>query len=223
MEITELNYRHWVLRILLFLIIFTSHESKAQDSIYTNSHSPLIIAKILEVNPSNLRYKSYSNIGGPTYTILRSEIDKVIYQNGDVEMFQTVLSEENEIERQISQNLIPGSRILLTFSNTEGKNDVDGNDAIGMLKSYIEGKTNCIVVNSIDKADFEMELKVVKKIMADRKAMLTIKHILTGEDVYTTKWVRGTSNAFSGYSGSRASIGKLVKKYLIRDYPEIAI
>jgi len=205
------------------LIVMAGLTASAQDTIYVNSKSPLIIAKILEVNPSNLKYKSYSNIDGPTYTIELSEIEKVIYKNGDIEKYRTDDSEKKGIKRQTSEDLMPGSRIFLAFSRTTGKSDVDGNDAKLMLKSYIEGKTNCVIVNSIDEADFEMELSVVKKIMADRKAMLIIRHLLTDKEVYRTKWVRGTSNAFSGYSGSRASIGKLVKKYIVKDYPEIGL
>lgn len=194
-----------------------------QDTIYTNSDSPLILAKILEVNPTNLKYKSYSNVDGPTYTIELSKVEKVVYRNGDIEKHQNKVSAKKEIKRQPSEVLIPGSRIFLTFSRTKDKSDVDGNDAIQMLKSYMEGKTSCVIVNTIDEADFEMELSVIKKIMADRKAMLTIRHLLTDKEVYRTKWVRGTSNAFSGYSGSRHSIGKLIKKYVVEDYPDIGI
>ena len=92
-----------------------------------------------------------------------------------------------------------------------------------MLKSYIEGKTNCIIVNSIEEADFVMELSVIKKAMADRSAKIKIKHILSDKIVFESKWARGSSTAFSGYSGSRAAIGSVVKKYLLKNYPTIKI
>lgn len=223
MQIVKDKIKQHLSIILVSLIMVIGLQVNGQDTIYVKSKNTLINAKILEVNPSNLKYKRFSNIDGPTYTIERGKIEKVIYANGEVENFVGDDSEKKKIERQASQDLMPGSRIFLTFSKTSGKDDVNGEDAKQMLKTYIKGKTSCVVVSTIDEADFEMELSVVIKIMAERKAMLTIRHIITNEEVYSTKWVRGTSNAFSGYSGSRHAIGRLVKKLLIKDYPEIAL
>jgi hypothetical protein len=41
------------------------------------------------------------------------------------------------------------------------------------------GKTTRIVVNSIDEADFIIELQVIKKAMANRSAKIKIKNILS--------------------------------------------
>lgn len=209
--------------IILFVTTLISLKSSAQDTIYPNSESDLIIAKILEVNPNNLKYKNYSNIDGPMYTIEKSKIEKVVYQNGDVEMY----SNDNRVlvsfGKQVSETLIEGSRLFLVYSQTEGEGNVDGDDAVRMLKDYIEVKTTCTVVNSIDNADFIVNLYVVKKAMADRKAMITIKHILTDREVFKSKWARGSSSAFSGYSGTRAAIDNVIKKYLLSSYPKIRV
>lgn len=205
-----------------FIVIATvSTTLNAQDTIYLKPNSPAIIAKILEVNTTNLKYKSYSNLEGPVYTIEKTKIDKVVYENGTTESYLPDNEIVSSFERQASQDLIAGSRIFLRYSLTEDKKNVDGNDAKEMLKSYIEGKTTCVVVNTIHEADFVMELRVVKSVLGDRLAMLVIKHLLTDKDVFKTKWVRGTPTAFYGYSGSRAAIGKAVKKRLLKNYSEI--
>ena len=213
-----------VLSIIFTVVAFlgTSH-TYAQDKIYLKSDSSEIIVKILEVNSTNLKYKKYSNLEGPTYTIEKNSIEKVIFENGEIETFSSESLNTKSVERQTSQDLIPGSRLFLTYANTESEDNVDGDDATGMLKTYIEGKTNCIVVNSIDEADFVIELRVIKKAMAERSAKIEIKHILSEKIVFETKWVRKASSAFYGYSGSRAAIGKVVKKYLLKKYPKVEI
>ena len=212
-----------ILSFLIVVNVLITLQSNAQDTICLKSNSPAIIAKILEINSNNLKYKKYSNIEGPTYTIEKNEIEKVIYKNGEIEKYSFESIDPNSIERQTSPDLIPGSRIFLTYSATKGEDNVNGNDAKEMLKSYIEGKTTCVVVNSIDEADFVLELRVIKKAMADRSAKIVIKHLLSDKEVFESEWTRGSSTAFYGYSGSRAAIGKIMKKYLLKSYPGIEI
>lgn len=203
--------------------LLISIQTFAQDTIYQKNSTSNILAKIIEVNPTNLKYKKFSNLEGPIYTIEKNKIEKIVYQNGEVEKYSSESVNTNSIERQTSPDLINSSRIFLTYSSTKDQDNVNGNDAKGMLKRYIEGKTTCVVVNSIDEADFVIDLHVIKKAMADRSAKIEIKHILSDKIVFESKWVRGSSTAFSGYSGSRAAIRKVVKKYLLKKYPEIKI
>ena len=73
--------------ILSFLIIFCWEcHITAQDIIVTKQ-SRKIEAKITDVEPDCIKYKKYNYQEGPTYTIKKSEIASIIYQNGDVETF----------------------------------------------------------------------------------------------------------------------------------------
>ena len=58
----------------------------AQDIIVTKD-SRKIEAKVTEVNIDVVKYKVFANQDGPTYTILKSDIATIIYQNGNVEAF----------------------------------------------------------------------------------------------------------------------------------------
>lgn len=206
---------------LLFLIFIFVQSIAAQDTIYTKSDSSLILANILEVNPDNLKYKKYSNIEGPLYTIEKNTISKVVFENGDVETYHQEDPNVKKISRQSNQELVPGSRLFITYKNIDDKRNVDASDAISMLKSTIEDKTSCLVVNSFDEADFTVQLNVIKKIMAERSAKILITHILSDKTIFESKWTRGTSSAFSGYSGTRGAINKIVNKNLVEEYPEI--
>lgn len=60
---------------------------QAQDIITTKDGKD-IQSKILEVNPNEVKYKKYNNLDGPTFTLSKSEILIVRYENGENEVFQ---------------------------------------------------------------------------------------------------------------------------------------
>jgi len=63
----------------------------AQDIIVTKD-SKKIEANVTEVNVDNVRYKNFHNPDGPVYTLSKSDIVTIIYQNGQVETFETARS-----------------------------------------------------------------------------------------------------------------------------------
>ena len=70
--------------ILLFLLNFSGF---SQDVIYKKSTTDSILSKITEVNVDNIKYLKHSNLNGPIYTINKTEIIKIVYDNGDVEFY----------------------------------------------------------------------------------------------------------------------------------------
>ncbi len=71
---------------LLLAFVFMVFSAKAQDHIMTKD-DVTIIAKVLEVGTSEVKYKKWTNQSGPTYTISLSSIKEIIYQNGDKDVF----------------------------------------------------------------------------------------------------------------------------------------
>ena len=65
----------------------------SQDTIRTISTEE-IIAKVIEVNKDDIKYKKHSNINGPTYNLSKNEIISITYQNGETEMFVNSKMEE---------------------------------------------------------------------------------------------------------------------------------
>jgi len=61
---------------------------KAQDSI-VKRNGERTVAKVTEVNPTNIRYKRFDNPEGPLYTINKEEVNYVLYFNGTKDMFAT--------------------------------------------------------------------------------------------------------------------------------------
>lgn len=58
----------------------------AQDYIFTYEGEKIAV-KVVEVGPDELLYKKWSNLDGPNYRLPLSGVQKVEYQNGDVETF----------------------------------------------------------------------------------------------------------------------------------------
>ena len=77
-------------RFLFFsVVLFTASMSNAQDVIVKKDGST-IMSKVLEVNVSDVRYKKFSNMTGPTYTINKSDLLSINYENGERDLFNDI-------------------------------------------------------------------------------------------------------------------------------------
>ena len=87
-------------RLLYVLLLSNTFQSNAQDVIVKKDGST-ILSKVLEVNPSDIKYKKYSNQDGPTYTINVADIMSINYENGDKDDFS------KRKEKQVSEEVSP--------------------------------------------------------------------------------------------------------------------
>jgi tetratricopeptide (TPR) repeat protein len=67
------------------IILFPSF-SLAQDRIY-KSDKTVIEAKVIEINGADIKYKKFSNPGGPTYIVPKKEVSMIEYENGEKEVY----------------------------------------------------------------------------------------------------------------------------------------
>lgn len=73
------------LKIILLTTIFVN-TAMAQD-IVIKTDSSKVIAAILEVYPTEIKYKMFNYLDGPTISVLKSDIAYIIYRNGVTEKF----------------------------------------------------------------------------------------------------------------------------------------
>ena len=102
--------------LLLFVCFFFGGILFAQDIITKNDGTD-IQAKVVEVGQSSIRYKKFSNLDGPTYTISLSDILMITYENGEREVYNA----KNETKKQSS---LPQG--LMTYNSWSGKVSVGG-------------------------------------------------------------------------------------------------
>ena len=109
-------------QLLMFLFLLCSVSASAQDVIVKKDGST-ILSKVLEVGQNEIKYKKYDNLEGPTYTINKSELQAINYQNGAKDTFSDSVREEN---RYLPNNQNDGvqqynDRALLMLDNNISK------------------------------------------------------------------------------------------------------
>ncbi len=72
---------------LVILLLLMSFYSKAQDKIFKNDGME-ILAKVLEINLIEIKYKKFEYLDGPTIILAKREINKILYENGTSESFE---------------------------------------------------------------------------------------------------------------------------------------
>lgn len=73
-------------KLLLFLMLLSATNAFAQDVIVKKDGST-IVSRVLKITSTEVEYKKFSNLNGPTYTILKSEVQSINYENGEKETF----------------------------------------------------------------------------------------------------------------------------------------
>ncbi|HBG70911.1 MAG: hypothetical protein A2W93_08710 [Bacteroidetes bacterium GWF2_43_63] len=72
----------------LFFSFFPPLHLFAQDTIFTKG-TTTIAAKVSEITEGEIKYRKFSNLNGPLYSISTNEVFKIRYENGEIEFFKT--------------------------------------------------------------------------------------------------------------------------------------
>ena len=92
-------------QIVLTMLSLAALNVAAQDVVVKKDGST-ILAKVLEVNQDNIKYKKFSNQNGPTYTINLSDVMSVNYENGEKDTFDVTHISSAPAEDTSSQKVI---------------------------------------------------------------------------------------------------------------------
>lgn len=85
------------LQLLLLLLFSLSARLFAQDTIIKRN-SELIIGKILEISDSEIKYKKFGFLDGPTYIELKTKVQMIRYANGMKETFEELKTEKPVVQ-----------------------------------------------------------------------------------------------------------------------------
>ena len=75
-------------QVIFLLVLFITVKGFAQDELYKKDNTKLEV-KILEISPTEIKYKLFTYLDGPTITILKSDVALIIYKNGVHEVIST--------------------------------------------------------------------------------------------------------------------------------------
>lgn len=111
---------------LLFIGLLLCQYSFSQDVILKNDGAT-ILAKVMEVTTSEVKYKRFENLEGPTYSILKNELSNITYENGTKDVFSSGNNFTNNTSTSSltyqnnqgshTQALQPGSYVPVRFIN----------------------------------------------------------------------------------------------------------
>ena len=96
-------------KLIFLLVLVSTLQAIAQDVIVKTDGST-ILSKVLEVNTNDIKYKKHSNPKGPTYTINKSEVMSINYENGDRDSFASQ-NDNNQTKKDNGGNLSENTRI----------------------------------------------------------------------------------------------------------------
>jgi TM2 domain-containing membrane protein YozV len=103
-----------VLTVFFLCLTGLASTAPAQDVIVMLNGNE-IEAKVLEISPDEVKYKRASNESGPTYRLPTYEINIIVYENGDEELFVPMEEEsDNEIQSDYSHRS-PGAAFGLSL------------------------------------------------------------------------------------------------------------
>ena len=74
--------------LALCLLVFSAFCSYSQDQLFKKDNTKIEV-KILEINPTEIKYKLFTYQDGPTIIIAKSDVALIIYQNGSHEAFSS--------------------------------------------------------------------------------------------------------------------------------------
>jgi len=93
--------------LIFFILKFLSY---SQDVLYL-SNGDKVTGKVTEINPTDVKYKDFTNLGGPTYVISNSELVLIQYSNGTT---QVINSNPTPIEPKKESPLTTNTKVLKT-------------------------------------------------------------------------------------------------------------
>ncbi len=72
--------------LILFIPLLLSLASRAQDTLVMRSGQEHTV-KVLEINPTEVIYKRFDNLEGPTIIVMKADVAHILYANGTREEF----------------------------------------------------------------------------------------------------------------------------------------
>ncbi|MCK5856913.1 MAG: hypothetical protein KAG64_05450 [Bacteroidales bacterium] len=188
---------------ILFLIMTTYVYS--QDTIRHIS-GKVVIAKVIEINKEDVKYKKYSNINGPTYLLNKKEIISITYHNGETEVFISSKKEENsahELEDTvIFKNLT--KRNNKVYIESENANAIiHATNAIGIWGYWI-------ITKNKEEADFILKFYIRFTVIGDAFGSAQFIDPMNDKIIKTTKEVNTLMSW--DFNTKRGVINKIIKK-----------
>lgn len=189
--------------ILVFILsLFCVYSSIAQDIIVRHDNTR-IESTVLEIGVAEVKYKKRSNIDGPTYVILKSEIKEIRFENGEVESFNDN-RKSLKVGEDVTQKII--------FIKTTEDSDVTPTSIV-WEREFLKCSMFKIT-NSIKEADLILEFRI-KKALGEARVKVKVFESETNKLLWESKKYRGTANVWNKMGASLHGMRRCISKGII--------
>ena len=134
--------------VTIFPLLCVAEMVTAQDVILKKDNTT-VLSKVIEVTSTEIKYKKWSNQDGPTYSIDRSEVSSINYENGEVESFSVFNNQTNNNQPQVQK---PNGNYMEYLSNRlklNGKilSDSEVKDLVDeqSYQIYLKGRKDALI------------------------------------------------------------------------------
>ena len=176
--------------IVIFLCLFGFTNLHAQDIIIKKDGSE-IEAKVLEVKSSNITYKRFEMLDGPTYEIDKSEIFIIKYSSGQKDVFNEIkIAQEEKVNPLKSPNNKGASK-----RNAIGVNPI-------MLLFEFDSKLGYVEYEKL----IGKRMSIGGRILRTEKYAWPYQESTTGAGVFVRKYFNNGSGLKGFYIGSSLDV-----------------
>ncbi len=104
-------------KIIILLFIFSSALTVSAQDVIVKKDGSTVLSKVIEIGTTEVKYKKWNNQNGPNYTILKSDIQAINYENGEKETFGNEVATQpeqfnsNEFTSQIAEGVAANNRL----------------------------------------------------------------------------------------------------------------
>ncbi len=144
--------------LVLLCVLFIGGNLFSQDQLFKKDNTKVDV-KILEINPTDIKYKLFNYEDGPTITVLKSEVALIIYKNGmhevitapsetpvikDQELKKNVKLEKWELQRKREADRIAEQKAEDSLANAVAVSLLKTKNTIGI--NMLEPMNGCVGV-----------------------------------------------------------------------------
>ncbi|HIP34089.1 MAG TPA: hypothetical protein EYG89_05135 [Bacteroidia bacterium] len=150
--------------VILIIITLTSNLLFSQDIIELNNGDDIQV-KVTEISNKDVKYKKFNNIEGPTYTISKSKILMIRYENGEKEIISKTTNDNTDLS--ISAGYYQGNNKIskrefkkILSTNQKAYNEYKSGNLVKVLGLVIAVPSSAFLGWSIGQGDVESEILI---------------------------------------------------------------
>lgn len=173
---------------------------RAQDLIIAKNGND-IRAKVVEISQTEIKYKRFDNLNGPTIVIPKSGVLRINYENGTKEVFDSAPEAAAAPSKQdIRAMIAPKNKVYI--QSFDKVSEEAAKDELTRSKKWV-------LVNAKDKADFIISPTLDADSRASYSGYVEILDPANGKSVYRTP--RFKARGFREISGKRAVMEQVIE------------